>query len=237
MTTTIFDRKARHLIRQKSTTAAEVTDQIPLGLNEAEARALDSLFSGAVAAPDVFADQAPADSAEPIGTDLPADTVPLLDASGNTPADFDALYKALRQWEAAAADAPGDPRFTPKPTTKPRSDLLSIDRGPHVPLVWLDRATMTPVKFEGEKPARRPSTGCRTKPTSHGPRSPAISAGAGRSRPKLDVTVHRTGQHFENAFEARSERWLRTMRDIADDRVSDERARQASEDRALWGDY
>ena len=52
--------------------------------------------------------------------------------------------------------APGDPRFTPKPTTKPRRDLLSIDRGPHVPMVWLDRATMTPVKYAGEKPQSPP---------------------------------------------------------------------------------
>ena len=74
----------------------EVTDEISLGLNEAEARALDDLFSGTGATPDVFSDRTPPDFGEPIGTELPADTVPLLNATGNTPADFDALYKALR---------------------------------------------------------------------------------------------------------------------------------------------
>ena len=101
-------------LQETDDAAAAAGDEIPLGLNEAEARALDGLFSGTDAAPDGSADLGPPDLADFLEPASSADTVPLLDSSGNTPADLDALFKSLRQWEAAAADAPGDPRFTPR---------------------------------------------------------------------------------------------------------------------------
>jgi hypothetical protein len=107
-----------------------------------------------------------------------------------------------------------------------------------VPVVWLDRATMTLVRYAGEKPAAPPADWLSDDAGE--PRAEESGdqrLGTGRSRPKLVVTVQRADRHYQNAFEARSEPLLRLMRDIADDRVSDERARQASEERAIFGDY
>jgi hypothetical protein len=217
---------------QEADDAAETLDEIPLGLNEAEARALDSLFSGADAAADDLADQAPADSAEPISAESAAETVPLLDSSGNTPADLDVLFKALRQWEAAAADAPGDPRFTPKLTTKERNDLLMIDRGPTVPVVWLDRATMTPVKYAGEKDSW-PAPFVAEQPSPPPDRLPP----AGLALPVLTVTVRDANKHFFDALDARRDPLLRLMTKIAQEKVDEERWWQTCQDRAINGDW
>jgi hypothetical protein len=80
------------------------------------------------------------------------ETQPLLGGDGEPPKHVDETLRALFLWEAAAAEAIGDPRFTPKPTSKPREQLTSISRGPLFPDVWLDQQTLQPVLFDGEDP-------------------------------------------------------------------------------------
>ena len=227
-----FQSEAAANDSQEVDDVADAGDEIPLGLNEAEARAIDHLFSEADSEAEVAADQAPPDVADSIDPALPAETVPLLDASGNLPADFDTLLRALGQWEAAAADAPGDPRFTPKPTTKERNELLMLDRGPTVPVVWLERATMTPVRYAGEKDFWPPPF-VAEQPSQRADRLPP----SGLALPALTVTVRDPNKHFLDALDARRDPLLRLMTKIAQERVDYERWSQACEDRAINGDW
>ena len=178
-------------------------------------------------------------------TDAFPGTMPLFDSNGNLPADVDSIWQAVSQWEAAAAAAPDDPRFVKLPTAKPRNDLTMIDRGPSQPVVWIDRATMTPVLYAGEP--EEPQTADDLPASAFGSTrsvgsqrhddSGAQDLNVGMSRPVLLVTVDRAGQHFQKAFEARGERWLDMMQKIAQERIDYEKWWQAGEDRANGGDY
>ena len=87
---------------------------------------------------------------EAVGEATQPETLPLLDANGNTPTKFDDVLQSLRLWEEAAAEAGDDPLFTPQPTTKSRRELMLLDRGPGKPLVWLDHENKRPVLYAGD---------------------------------------------------------------------------------------
>ncbi len=113
-------------------------------------------------------------SPEPL--EPPPATLPVLDNDGNVPKFTNTLTAALKLWEEAAAEVPGDPLFTPQPTDKPREQLSVYRRSPWGKDVWFDRETMTPVLYD-EPPANcrfhhpspwkgfPPPTRLRTPPT------------------------------------------------------------------------
>jgi hypothetical protein len=78
------------------------------------------------------------------------ETHPLLGADGGPPKTVDELMRAAHLWESAAVEAIGDPRFTPRPTDLPRSQLTKISRGPLWPDLWVEQHTYKPVLFSGE---------------------------------------------------------------------------------------
>ena len=164
-------------------------------------------------------------------TDASSGTMPLFDSSGNLPADPDAIWQAVGPWEAAAAAAPGDPRFVKLSTSKPRNDLIMIDRGPSQPVVWIDRATMTPVLYAGE-PEEMPPPYSEPPPSED-----AAGSNPGLSPPAMTVKVRDVNKHFLDALDARRAHLLGLMEDVAQERIDYEKWCQAGEDRAMDGDW
>ncbi|MGD9724273.1 MAG: hypothetical protein AB7O59_23745 [Pirellulales bacterium] len=160
----------------------------------------------------------------------PPATLPLFDESGNRPTDFGALMPALRRWEEAAGLVPGDPQFTPQSTDKPREALLQINRGPHEPVVWLDRETMTPVHYTppDNSPWNLPLPESRVEP----PR------GKSKMRSPLVVKLDRSPEHFRDAFRASGERFVQMMKAISNEGIREYHYVQWTEERAAnYGRY
>ncbi len=166
-------------------------------------------------------------------------TLPILDEEGNYPATLDKVATGLELWEEAAAEVPGDPLFTPRPTTKPREDLLEIRREPWRLPVWLDRATMTPVLYE-EQPALPPLASQRTEasPTSS-PSQDAAEAQRelGSSRTPLLVTISRAYKHYADALDERMPLFEARAREIARQEIEHEQWVQYCQDRAIFGPH
>jgi hypothetical protein len=157
-------------------------------------------------------------------------TLPL---DGNLPADTDSLHRALRRWEAVAADFADDPHFVRNLTGKPRDELAMIDRGPLVPVVFLERETMTPVVYKPQVDSTSPW---------HVPPIPEDGAGeadhgAGPAPPMLFVTLDRAPEHYQKAFEAQGEKWLDLMEAIVERGISGYARHQAALDRAIFGQF
>jgi hypothetical protein len=170
---------------------------------------------------------------EPADWQSPPRTLPLLDEDGNLPADTDSLHRALRRWESVAADFPDDPHFVRKLTDKPRDELAMIDCGPLVPVVFLDRETMTPVVYKPQVDSTSPW---------HVPPIPEDGAreanhSAGPAPPMLFVTLDRAPEHYQKAFEAQGEKWLELMEAIVERGISGYARHQAALDRAIFGQF
>jgi len=165
-------------------------------------------------------------------------TLPLLDSNGNKPTNFDDVLQALRLWEEAVAEAGDDPLFTPQPTTKSRNELMLLDRGPDMPLVWLDHENKRPVLYPGDVDTwipGDPTPPFSISPPSEAPYEPAENVGL--MRPELVVTMSRAEQHFLAALETRAARIDLRSRQIADERVAYERWSRAAQERAINGDW
>jgi hypothetical protein len=167
----------------------------------------------------------------------PPTTLPILDEDGNIPEFLDGVARGLELWEEAAAEVPGDPHFTPLPVQKPRKAMLLMDRGPSRPIVWLDREIMTPVLYEGEKPAEPPASS--NQPDAFPQSDEVVDAQQqlGVSRAPLVVTVARAQHHFLAALDQRVPQWDARSRAIAQEVVDYERWSQRCQERAIYGDY
>jgi hypothetical protein len=186
--------------------------------------------------------------------DLPQDvevfpateTLPVFDADGNVPSDLGTLDRALAHWESVAALVPDDPRFLPRPTTKRRRALIRIDRGPRLPIVWMDREASRLVLYregqddEPEHPdliagilAGRPSVSERAL------LSPTSDGGPPLARPIVIVRLldEQTRKVVRDALAVAAVRDKQTASQIAEQMVNHAFWLRDAQERAIYGDY
>jgi len=169
----------------------------------------------------------------------PPSTLPVLDNDGNVPRFTNTLSAALKLWEEAAAEVPGDPHFTPQPTLKPREELSVYRRSPWGKDVWFDRETMTPVLYDEPQPLSLPPS----KPVAGFPAAnPAQDAAdaqrdLGTSRTPLIVTIARAYKHFFDAIDERAPLYHAHAREIAKQEIEHEQWVQYCRDRAILGPH
>ena len=199
--------------------------EIPSDISEIDQR------TAAIESLDVAGSETVEEPGDSMASETFPDTLPLLDEAGNVPPDVGSLDRSLRRWESMAADFPDDPHFARRLTDKPRNELMMIERGIRVPVVFLDRATMRPVLYQPENDPTSPL---------HVPPPPEfdereIDDSGGRLQAPLVVTMARAPQHFRDAFEAQAGKWIELMKSISDDGIQEYQSIQASWDRAIWG--
>jgi hypothetical protein len=144
------------------------------------------------------------------------------------------LHEALDNWEAAAAEFPGDPHFVPRATDKPREELAVIRR-PFRPEVWLDRSNWTPVL----PPANfQPAVQLLQQPSAPPPLSDS-SVGVDESPATMGaalvVRIRDVNKHFLDALDARRQEIDQRTAWIVDDKLNEQAFWAAAEERALYG--
>ena len=115
-------------------------------------------------------------SPEPEAAEVQIPTQPILDQNGNMPRTIEALMIALAQWqEAAAVPSPMIPASFFIRRANCARNLLETGGAPWQPSMWVDRETMTPVKYQESQFGPPPAA-------EEWPQRPKVTPGACRRR-------------------------------------------------------
>jgi len=151
------------------------------------------------------------------------------------------LDRALSQWEWVAALVPGDPQFLPRPTILRPEQLITIDRGPRLPIVWLDPATSRPVlsPYGRETDLIAGILAGQPRVPKQALLCPTSDGGPPLARPIVIVRLldDQTRKVIGDALAAAAERDNKTAGEIAEDKVNYAFWSRNAQERAIMGDY